>query len=371
VTYARESYRGRQTMVSDGISYALLDDLLLVADTPDRLHAALDANAKVIPSLADSSAFAAAMRTIPTDHLASLYMDLGQVAGPGAGGRLGGFATAALALTAEPDGVHLDGRIPFAMDVASEAARSAFALGTRTAGLAGWMPRTTSVELGLFGLQQSLADLEQQVGGDSMLAPALDALNQLRLIAGIGLGINADRTLLPLFDGEAAVALMDLGPGTPRGVVLLRPSDAVAAQAALVAMRNALVARGSAMSTTRAAGTTITSIAVPQVGRIAYALADGVVLAALDRDDLAAALEAHRSGETVAMDPRYAPTFEIAGAHAGNELWADIPALLDAASGIFDPGIEVRDILHQIGELGMSASTVGDHLEIHAVLTVK
>jgi hypothetical protein len=371
VTYAAEAYRGHEAMMSDGISYALLDDLLVVADTPGRLRAALDAEADTIPSLADSPAFGAAMRTVPADHLASLYVDLGQVAGLDAGGQLGGFATAALALTAEVDGLHLDGNVPFATEDASEAARAAFALGSKTTSLAAWMPRTTTAELGLFGLQQSLVDLEAEVGGDSALAPALDALSQLRLIAGVGLGINADRDLLPLFDGEAAVALMELDPATPHGLLLLRPSDPVTARAALDRMRDALVERGSSTSIVRAAGTTITSLAVPQVGRLSYALLDGVVLAGLDPADLAAALEAHSSGATLATDPRYAPTFEIAGAHLGTELWADIPDLLDAASGIVDPGDELRDILHQIGELAMSASTVGDQLEIHAVLTVR
>ncbi len=371
VTYTPEAYRGHRAMMSDGISYVLLDDLLVVAGTPGRLRAALDADANSIPSLADSAAYDAALRTLPADHLASLYLDLGQLAGSGADGRLGGVATAAVALTAGLEGVHLDGSVPFAMEDASEAARAAFALGTRTASLGAWMPRTTSAAVSLFGLQPSLDDLEQEIDSDSVLAPLLDALNQLRLLAGFGLGINADRDLLPLFDGEAALSLIELGPGTPRGILLLRPGDPVAAQTALDRMRDALVERGSPSSTTRAAGVTITSVTLPQVGRLAYVLTDGVVVAALDPADVAAALDAHNSGDTLATDGRYAPTFGISGAHAGNEVWVDIPGVLDAASGIFDPGTELRDILHQIGQLAMSASTVGDQLKIHAVLTVK
>ena len=371
VTYAPETYRGRQAMMSEGISYVLLDDLLVVANSPERLREALDAESDTIPSLADLPAFGPAMRSLPADHLAALYLDLGRVAGRDAGGHLGGFGTAALALTAKPDGLHLDGEVPFASGDASDAARAAFALGTRTGTLAGWMSPATSVEVSLFGVQQSIGDLERQVGGGPFLAPALDLLSQARLIAGLGLGINLDRDLLPLFDGEAAVALTGLEPAAPRGVLLLRPSDPAAAQAALDTMRATLVARGSTASTSQAAGVSITTVAVPGVGRLAFAMVDGVVLAGLDPSDVATALEAHQSGSTLAADPRYEPAFGIAGAHAGNEIWADLPALLDAASGIFDPGSEVRDILHQIGELAMSASTVGDHLEIHAVLTVR
>lgn len=371
VTYAPQSYRGQQLMTSDGISYVLLDELLIVANTPVRLREALDADADTIASLADLPAFGTAMRSVPADHLASLYLDLGVLAGKEPGERLGGFGTAALALTAAADGLHLDGKVPFASGDASDAARAAFTLGTRTGSLAAWIPPTTSAELSLFGLQQSIGDLEGELGAASFLAPAFDALSQLRLLAGIGLGINVDDDLLPLFDGEAAVTLTELNPAAPRGVLLLRPIDPVAAQSALDRMRAAIAGRGFAITTSQAAGATINRLAVPQVGDLAYAVVDGVVLMGLDPADLAAALEAHRSGTTLAADARYEPAFEVAGAHAGNEFWADIPSLLDAAGAILDPGSEVRDILHQIGELAMSASTVDDHLEIHAVLTVR
>ena len=370
VTYAPETYRGHRAMMSPGLSYVLLDDLLLVANSPERLREALDAEANTIPSLGDLPAFDTAMGSVAGDRLASLYLDLGRAAGLD-GKRLGGFGTAALSLTARADGLHLDGKVPFAAGDASDAARAAFALGTRTAGLTAWMSPATAAEVSIFGAKQSITDLEKQVGGDSLLGPALDLLSQLRLVAGLGLGIDADRDLLPLFDGEAAVALTRLDPGGPRGVLLLRPSDAAGAQAALDKMRDALITRGSATSTSQASGSILTTIAVPQIGRLTYAVADGVVLASLDAADVAAALEAHRGGTTLDADPRYEPAFAVAGAHAGNEIWADLPALVDAASGIFDPGTEVRDILHQIGELAMSASTVGDHLEIHAVLTVR
>ena len=370
-TYAPQAYRGRQAMMSEGISYALLDDLLLVADTPERLRAALDAEAGATPSLADSTAFETAMRGVPADHLASLYLDLRRVVSSAPRGPLGGYTTAALALVAGPDGIHLDGNAPFAADDASEAARAAFALGSRPSSLADWMPSRTNAVLVAFGLRQTFVDLESEMAADPSFAAATDLLNQLRAIAAVGLGINADRDLLPLFDGEAAVALTNLDPAAPRGQLLVRPSDPAAAQSALVRMRDALADRGSSVSTSRAGGVTITSVTIPEVGRVAYAQVGRVVLLALNPADLAAALKAHAARDTLAADDRYVAAFELAGAQAGNELWANIPGLADGLAGIFKPGSELRDILHQIGALAMSASANIDHLEIHAVLTVK
>jgi hypothetical protein len=125
------------------------------------------------------------------------------------------------------------------------------------------------------------------------------------------------------------------------------------------------------VTTRSVAGAALTSVSVPQIGTVAYAVLDGVVIVALDAADVAAALEAHAAGQTLASDDRYKAPFELTRAHAGNELWADIPTLTDGLAGIFDPGSEVRDILHQIGELVIIATATDDRLEINGALTVK
>jgi hypothetical protein len=369
-TYTAETYRGREAMTSDGTSYALLDGLLVVADSADRLRAAIDADADAALSLADSPAFGSAMRTVAADHLASLYVDVAQALGVEGDAGAGGYAAAALALTAEPDGLHLDGTVPFSSDAASQEARAAFALGGEPATLARWMPRASVAELAAFGLQQSLLDLERGLAADAAFTPVADALNQLRAIAALGLGINVDRDLLPLFDGEAAIAIQDLDPAA-RGQLLLRPSDPAAARAALDRVRDALADRGSTVWSSQAGGTTVTSVTVPQIGRVAYALVEDVVILAFDPAEVTAALQAAAADAALGGDDRYSGAFELAGSRRGNELWVDVSGLVDAAAAIFDPGGELRDILHQIGELAVSASAGDDQLEIRGVLTVK
>jgi hypothetical protein len=370
-TFARQTYRGQTTLTSAGLSYALLDDLLIVASTPERLHAALDANADRAPSLADRPEFASAMRGLASDHLASLYLDLPRAIGLTGVSQVGGYGTAALAITAAADGLHLGGTAPFAADAATDGARRAFALARGASTLARWMARATGVEAVIFGAAQSFQDLEANLGADQAFAPGADALNQLRTIAAIGLGVNLDRDLLPLLDGEGAVALQGIDAGGPHGQILLRPSDPAAAHRALDRMRIALADRGSQVSSRDAAGTPVTSVTVPGIGTVAYAEQGGVVLLGLHAADVAAAIEAHARGEVLSGDDRYRAPFELAGAHHGNELWADLPSLVDGLASIFDPGTELRDILHQIGELAISASAGDDRLEINGVLTVK
>jgi len=370
-TFESETYRGSQVMISDPVSYALLPDLLLVADTADGLRAALDAEADAVPSLADSTAFASAMRALPADHLASVYLDLGRLVAIGGNRPLGGYATAALALVAEPSGLHLDGDVPFDTASAGEAARRAFALGEETATLPQWMPADTRAEAVVFGLRDSILDLEQRLADDPDFADATDAISQLRALAALGLGISLDRDLLPLFDGEAAVALRAVGASGPRGLLLLRPSDPGAARVALDRMRDALAERGSAVTARSVRGVMVTSLSIPQIAQFSYALVDGVVVAGLDADDVAASIEAHLDGTTLAAAQRYPAAFELAGGHAGNELWVDLPGLLDASSEMIDLGNEFRDILHEFGELAAAASASADHLEVRSVLIIR
>ena len=371
LSFTRGTFRGQAVMTSDGTSYALLDDLLIVANTPERLRAALEADGDVAPSLADSPAYAAAMREVPADHLAAVYVDLPLALGLTELRQVGGFETVGLAIVAQGDGVHLTGTAPFAAGSASEAARAAFALGGQASTLADWMPRNTRAEAVIFGFSRTFQDLEASLAEEDAFAPAADALNQLRTIATLGLGVNLNRDVLPLLDGEGAVAVQEIGADLPRGQLLLRPADLVAAQAALDRMESALADRGSRVTTSQVAGTTLTTVAVPLIGTLAWSISDGVVVVGLDDADVAAALEAHASGATLAADERYSGPFEHAGAHAGNEFWADVPTLVDALAGIFDPGTELRDILHQIGELAISATATDDRLEINGVLTVE
>jgi hypothetical protein len=371
VSLTPDVFRGHDVMLSEGTSYALLDDLLIVASTPDRLRSALEADADVAPALADAPAFATAMRDVPGDHLASVYLDLPRALGLAELNDVGGFSSAAMAITADADGLHLRGSAGFALDSASDSARAAFALGTRTSTLADWMPADASAEAVLFGVAQTFDDLEASLAEEDAFAPAGEALNQLRAIASLGLGINLDRDVLPLLDGAAGVALRSLDADGPHGQLLLQPRDPEAARAALDRMRSSLADRGARVTTAQVAGASVTTIDVPQIGTVAFAMADDVVILGLDPDDVGAALEAHAASRTLGDDERYRGAFELAGSRAGNEFWADVPGLVDALAAVVDPGTEVRDILHQIGELAISATANDDRLEINGVLTVE
>jgi hypothetical protein len=368
-----EAYHGVDVTIGPDGAWALLDDLLVLGNDAEAVHAALDADADRVPSLADDQEFVAAMRRVPADHLASLYVDLrGLAEATGAGDQLGGgYSDASLALVVEQNGLRLTGNAPFDAESAPAAAREAFALASEPSSLADWMPDDTQAEVVFFGVAQTLLAAEEQLGADPVTSGAADAINQLRAVAAFGLGIDLEKDLLPLFDREAALAVGGLGGQVPVGQLLLRPTDADAAAAALDRMRDALRSRGSTVTEQQADGVTITSVDVPQIGSISYAMRDGVIVAGLTPDDVADALSAASQGTTLGASARYRSAWELAGAHGGNEFWVDIAAAIDAAGADLGVTGDLRDILLQIDALAMTAPAHDETSEFHLVLTAR
>ncbi|HEX9635328.1 MAG TPA: DUF3352 domain-containing protein [Candidatus Limnocylindria bacterium] len=367
-----ESYEGVEMTIGPEGAWALLDDLLVVANDAAAVRAALDADADRAPSLADDTAFVVAMRRVPADHLASMYVNLRGLAGAaGAEEQLGGYSDASLALVVEQDGLRLAGNAPFEADAASASTREAFALASEPSSLAEWMPGDTQAELVVFAVGQTFAAAEEQLGVTPGAGEVADAIDQLRGLATLFLGIDLDEDLLPLFDRETALAIGGLQDSEPSGQLLLRPADAGAAQAALDSMRDSLRERGAAVDEEEAEGVTITTIDVPQVGQISYAMQDGVIIAGLDPDHVAKALSAAADGTTLGASARYRSAWELAGVRGGNEFWVDVAAAVDAGGDELGVTGDVRDILLAIDALAMTAPARDAMSEFHLVLTAR
>jgi hypothetical protein len=374
LSIASETHEGVTVSVTAETSWALLDDVVLVGSSTDAVRDGLDADAGRTDSLADSAAFRDAMDDVAADHLASMYVDLEAFgASAGLGEQFGGYRTASLALLVEPTGLRLEGSAPFDADAASAQANEAFALSSEPSSLAEWMPASTQAELVVFGLSQSLQAAEDELGSAEGGEDLVGLLTQLRAIAALGLGINLDGDVLPLFDREAAVAISGLEGMLPTGQLLLRPSDPDAAAAALERMRAALEERGAAATTEQVGAATVTSVAVPELGMVSYAVSEGVVVIGLSAVDVAAALEARGDGRSLAADSRYTQAWELAGSRGGNELWLDVGALVDGAGEELGVTGEARDILLQAGALAMTAPARPDEArsDFHVVLTVR
>lgn len=368
-TAASETYAGVTLHTSEaGATYAIVDEMALFGSSAADVRAAIDAHGGE-GNLADDAAFDEAMSSLPTDHLASVYVNIERAAALGgtAADIVSGLSVATAALLAEPNGVHLVGSAPFDSAAAGNGARASFGLLSEPSSLTDWMAAETQASAVVFGLGDILSSLEATIGSTP---EAGQALTQLRALAALGLGIDLDADLLPLLDREVALGLTGLS-AEPSGVLVLRPSDPDAAAETLERVVSALESRGSQRSEEESEGETITTLSVPQLGSVSYAVAERVVLLALSADDIAAALAAHASGRTLAANDAYRSTFDLAGARAGNELYLDVRSLLGAASDLAGLDAETRAILEPIRTFGLSAPALEDRLQFNAMVTVE
>ncbi|HEX2141590.1 MAG TPA: DUF3352 domain-containing protein [Candidatus Limnocylindria bacterium] len=364
-------HEGVTVSAADGTAWAVLDELVIFAPDPASVTEALDVAAGRADSLASEAGFRDAMGRLPSDHLAAVYLDSTEaLASSEADTPATGYTDLSLALVAEAEGLHLFGVAPFDADEAPESMVDAFELGRQVGELTGWMPEDTQAALVVFGLSQSLTAAEEQLGSAPGGDAVADALNQVRAVAALGLGIDIDDDVLPLFDGETAIAVGGIDTGTPGAQLLLRPSDAQAAEAALGRLRDALAGRGAAVDEEQIDGTTVTTVEVPELGTVSYAVRDGVVAAGLTTDAVIGALDAG-AGTSLADTERYADAWELAGTRGGNEGYLDVAAVVDGFGDEMGATGEVGDILREIGALAATMPARDDHSEIHIVLTVR
>jgi hypothetical protein len=372
-TPQHETYQGVDLVLSKTAGYAFLGDLLVIGEPKSALEAAVDVNRRATDSLAASTRFRNAMAELPSDRLAAAYMDVaGLASGAGVSQQVAGFSTVSVALVAEDGGLRLTGQAPFDKAAAAGAAATLFDLSGAAAELNGWMPKGTAFELSLFGLSQSIRAVEETANADTPEGKSVrDGFSTIRGVVALGLGLDLDKDLLPLLDGETALAITGFDGTMPSGQLLLRPSDPAAAAATLAQVRDSLKGQGATVETQEAGGTTITSVAVPQFGSVSYAATDEVVIFGLKPEAVKAALEAHASGDTLGAADAYRSTFGLAGARGGTELFVDIAALAGMVKDQLGASGDAGNLLGQLGSLGLTVPARGDHYEFHAVLTIK
>jgi hypothetical protein len=367
------TYQGTSIHVAPEASWALQDDLLLVASDRATLEQALDASAGRRASLSDDAAFNAAMRRLPADHLAAAYVDLsGAAATSGIEGGLPGYSTLSVALVAEAQGLRLEGSAPFADEAADDASRSAFARAGQVSSVAEWMPADTQLAAVVYDLGDLLDTAESGAELIPGGADVFSSLNRLKFLAALGLGIDFDEDVLPLLAGECGLAVVDPLSGAPRGQLVLRPPDPAAGEAALDRLRTALAGSGAAVTEQPVGNVVVVSVQVPQVGELHWAVVPdaGVVIVGLTHDDVAAALST-ASGASLADNPRYPEAWRLAGARGGNELFVDIGALADASPDALGMTGDARDILLSISALGVTLPARDDMSQLRAALTVR
>ncbi len=368
VTVTTETYQGVEVQVGEGRAYAVVDGIVALGISADAVHAVIDTSAGT-ESLSTQPAFAEAMEPLPDDHLASFYVDLAGVAeASGTATDLGGATTASAVLVAETDGLRLSGSAPLSAAAGSPAEAPAPQQGTLT----GWMPERTLAEVTVFGMRDALEQALAVAGEVPEGEEITSTLDTIRALAAFALGVDLDEDVLPLLEGETAIAFGGIGlGGMPSGQLLLRPPDPEAATDTLGQVADRIGSTGGTSSTETLEGIEVTTISVPGTIDAAYAVVDGVVVIGLNAGDVAAVAEARADGFTLDGTSAYQQAFEVAGDRAGTEAWVDVGTLGGLLSLVVELPDDARDILSGLGSFALTVPSRPDQIEFHAVLTVE
>lgn len=365
------SYRGVEIHAVEPIgAYAFVGEMVVLAETAAAIEAVVDVDGGAA-SLGARGDFRATMDGLPADHLASAFVDLASLADEtDTAAQLSAFSTAGAVLVAEPDGLRVSGSAPYEVEEAASSSTAGFGPGGEPSSLVDWMPEETVAEIVVFGLRQTLEDVEAAAAGVPQGDQITSSLDSIRALAALGLGIDLDADLLPLLDREVGIAVSGIEAGLPRGQLLLRPEDPEAAEAALARIVERLEATGASTGTETSGGAEISSVTIPGAVEVAYAMQDEIIILGLSVDDVASAIAAHADGRALSGTGSYRGTFEVAGERAANEAYIDIGALVElAGEGLALPD-DARDILDQLGSFGFTAPSRDNEVEFHAVLTV-
>jgi hypothetical protein len=369
-----ESYQGLTLTTSEQGTYAIVDGMLVAGETTDAVHGAIDVAQGRTDPLSGLPAFSAAMRTLPADHLASAWFDLAALATATAPGGaitdMAGFSTFAMALMAEDAGFRLVGELPVDADSVGAAVREALAAGAQVPQVPDAMPAGTEVSFVMFDLRTALERTEAQLEEQSPDVAA--TIDQLRGLAGFGLGIDVDNDLLPLLDGEVGIAINGLTADAPDGAVLLRPGDPAAAAGALDRVVTALESRGSTAERSDVHGAQLVTIDVQGIGAVSWAVADDMVVLGLTPESVRAVLDARAGGATLGASEGYRSAFGDAE-RGGTEVYVDlnalVPLILETAGDAMPA--ETRDILEHLESFALTTPSRPDRFEFHATLAIR
>jgi hypothetical protein len=296
-------------------------------------EAALDALREGEGSLADSDAFEEAMGKLPEDALARVFVN-----GPGTTALAQGEgeltpderalvdclstgsedASGAFALSAEEEGVRLQGAVEAGDVDVPDAAQSA---------LAAALPADALAFVSTRGLGEQARRVLRCISDSNE-----EVARQIAM-AEVGLGVSLEEDVLPLFDGETAVAVYGADP-MPSIVVATEVEDEAQALRTLdrIAERASAFLGGFEVEELELEGAQARRLALEDGNEFFYAASEGRLIAASAEATLRAAL---RGEGSLADDGDFGAAREAAGApgETSGLAYADIEGIMRLALG--------------------------------------
>ena len=380
--WVTSTYDGVTLQVVSGDQYsgafAVTNHVFVFGSTETAVHEVIDtAQGKHAP-LASNGSYATAVARVPSDHIGFAFVDLGAIVQQlpkAAGGLLPapslgsvqGFTGIAAALIAQGNGMSVTGVEDFDPAKLSAAERAQLTQVGDVNGSLALMPRSAYAAGMLTGLKQTVQGLIGSIGSGF----GFDINSVLQQI-----GLTGPNGILNHLSGDAGLDLTPSATSIPGGAIVIGTDSASAAQQFAESLLQTLCGTdcSSSITTEQDGDATISTLPVPFLDTPGFdpswSMYHGWIVIGSSPQQVRAAIDADRSGHTLATNPDYTAVMSQVGGSNNGSLFIDIQPMLRAIRATLSPAdqsqfdTDVAPNLKPLKAFGVATHNASDHVSI-------
>lgn len=387
--WVTSAYDGVTLQVVSGDQYsgafAVTNHAFVFGSTEAAVHEVIDTAQGKHAALASNGSYATAAGRVPSDHLGFAFVDVGailQQLPKAAGGLLPapslgsvqGFTGMAAALTAQGNGLSVTGVEDFDPSKLSPEERTQLTQAGDVNGSLAFMPKTAYAAGMLTGLKQAIQGLISGAGSGF----GFDINSVLQQ-----LGLTGPNGILNHLSGDAGLDLTPSATSIPGGAIVIGTDSPSAAQQFAGSFLQLLCAGdcSSSITTQQDGDATISTVAVPFLDTPGFApswsVYHGWIVIGSSPEQVKAAIEANRSGNTLASNPDYAAVMSQVGGSNNGSLFIDIQPMLSAIRASLAPAdrshfdTDIAPNLKPLKAFGVATHNAADHVSINAFTLIQ
>jgi Protein of unknown function (DUF3352) len=358
-------------------AYAIADGSVIIGSDPSSVETALDTASGKRPDLASTSDYATVQAQLPSDRVASLFVDMPAVtkaisSGLAASGAdvtqtlagLRAYRGIGAAMVVSSTGVTINAVQDYDPAKLTGSQRASLAVAPHVNGALNLIPSSAYGFAAISGLSDELHTLIDSFSGVSTVQSALDQL-----------GITGSSGIIGHLRGDAAIEVDSTpGNGAPAGAVLFQVDSTSAANAFLSSLASKVCTLTMACAPGHATtqvynGVTITTeglAGTPSGLSPSFAVRGDWAIIASSSDEVKSVLDAARSGG-VTTSPRFAAVAGETGTSDTSTFYLDIHRIVAAVRGQLSPADaatfdqKVAPYVSHLQALGVSSQNASDH----------
>ena len=387
--WVTSTYAGVTLQVATGDEYsgafAVTNHTFVFGSTETAVHEVIDTAQGKHAALASNTSYTTAAGRVPSDHIGFAFVDVGailQQLPKAAGGLLPapslgsvqGFTGMAAALTAQGNGLSVTGVEDFDPAKLSPDERTQLTQAGDVNGSLAFMPKSTYAAGMLTGLKQTLQGLIGSVGSGF----GFDINSVLQQI-----GLTGPNGILNHLTGDAGFDLTPSTTSIPGGAIVVGTDSTSAAQQFAGSLEQTLCGGdcSSSLTTQQDGDATISTLAIPFLDTPGFApswsVYHGWILIGSSPEQVKAAIDADRSGNTLASNPDYTAVMSQVGGSNNGSLFIDVQPMLSAIRATLSPAdqshfdTDVAPNLKPIKAFGVATHNAGDHVSINVFTLIQ